>query len=334
MVKNVVGDKTNNKLLGLLRKLLVKRELALITIIVLFALAMDFRYSTFLSMGNVRATLIGMAADTIIAIGMCMLLITGEIDLSVGSTFALVGAITALTLIAGWPVPLSIFAGVLTGLVVGLINAFVIEKMKVNFFIATLGMQGIARGITVILSEGGIAFLPKEFTWLGQATFLSFQLPVWIMLVFVIISAILLSKHRFFRQLYYIGGNVKAAKLSGIDVKKVKFFIYILLGGLAGFAGILSTARFGSAISTAGMGAELRVIAACVIGGCSLSGGEGSIIGVFFGVVFMSLISSALVVANVSVYWQAIITGLVLILAIALDTWIKKNRMRFQLKAS
>lgn len=334
MIKNVVGKKNDSMLLSLLRKLLVKRELALITIIVLFALVMDFRYSTFLSMGNIRATLIGMSADTIIAIGMCMLLITGEIDLSVGSTFALAGAITALSLIAGWPVALAIFAGVITGLVVGLINAFVIEKMKVNFFIATLGMQGIARGITVILSEGGIAFLPKEFTWIGQATFLRFQLPVWIMLVFVIISAILLSKHRFFRQLYYIGGNAKAAKLSGIDVTKVKFFIYIVLGGLAGFAGVLSTARFGSAISTAGLGAELRVIAACVIGGCSLSGGEGSIIGVFFGVVFMSLISSALVVANVSVYWQAIITGLVLILAIALDTWIKKNRMRFQLKSS
>ena len=334
MIKNVVKEKTDGTLISLLKKLLIKRELALITIIIIFSLAMDFRYSTFLSMGNLKATLIGMSADTIIAIGMCMLLITREIDLSVGSTFALAGAITGLTLISGWPVPLSIFAGILTGLVVGLINAFVIEKMKVNFFIATLGMQGIARGITVILAEGGIAFLPKEFTWIGQATFLGFQLPVWIMLVFIIISAILLSKHRFFRQLYYIGGNVKSAKLSGIDVTKVKFIIYILLGGLAGFAGVLSTARFGSAISTSGYGAELRVIAACVIGGCSLSGGEGSIIGIFFGVVFMSLISSALVVANVSVYWQAIVSGLVLILAIALDTWIKKNRMRFQVKSS
>lgn len=329
---SLVGEqKTNGMLLSLLKNILLKRELVLITIIVLFSLVIDFRYSTFLSMGNLKATLIGMSVDTIIAIGMCMLLITAEIDLSVGSVLALAGAITGLTLVSGWPVILSIFAGILTGLVIGFINAFVIEKLKVNFFIATLGMLGIARGITVILAEGGIAFLPSKFNWIGQTTFLSFQLPVWIMLIFIIIFGILLAKHRFFRQLYYIGGNVKAAKLSGINVTKVKFFCYILIGGLAGFAGVLNTARFGAAISTAGNDTALRVIAACVIGGCSLSGGEGSILGIFLGALFMALISSALVVANVSVYWQSIVTGLVLILAVAFDTWVRRNRMRFQI---
>jgi ribose transport system permease protein len=330
MIKNVGEQKTNGKLVSILKKLLIKRELVLITIIVLFSLVLGFNYSTFLSIGNLKATLIGMSADVIIAIGMCMVLITGEIDLSVGSILSLAGAVTGLTLVSGWPVILSILAGLTTGLVIGFINALVILKLKVNSFIATLGMQQIARGITVILAEGGIAYLPSEFTWIGQTTFLGFQLPVWIMLLLIFVFGILLSKHRSFRQLYYIGGNVKAATLSGINVAKVKFFIFILIGGLAGVAGVLSTARFGSAISTAGTGAELRVIAASVIGGCSLSGGEGSILGTFFGAVFMALISSALVSANVSVYWHSIVTGLVLVLAVAFDTWVRRNRMRFQ----
>ncbi len=312
-----------------IRKLLFKREFALIALIILFSLALGINYDTFLTVGNLKATAIGMASDTILAIGMCMLLITGDIDLSVGSTFALAGAIAGTTLVAGWPVILCVLAAISVGLLVGLINGFVIEKLKVNFFIATLGMQGIARGVTVILAEGGIAFLPQGFTWIGQKTFLGYQLPVWIMLFLILVFGVLLAKHRYFRQLYYIGGNVKAATLSGINVTKVKFALYILMGGLAAFSGILSTARFGSAISTAGTGSELRVIAASVIGGCSLSGGEGTVLGIFLGTVFMSLISSALVVTNVSVYWHSIVTGLVLVCAVAFDTFIKNKRVSF-----
>lgn len=324
------NPETKESFRNFIRKILLQREFVLIAIIVLFSLVFSLKFNNFLSIGNLTATLIGMSCDAIIAIGMCMLLITGEMDLSVGSVFALAGTVTGLALATEWPVPLAILAGIFIGLLIGFINAFVIDKLKVNFFIATLGMMQIVRGIAVILAEGGIAFLPIEFTRIGQNTLLGFQLPVWFMLIFLIIFGVLLAKHRFFRQLYYIGGNAKAATLSGINVSKMRFFTYTIVGGLSALAGILSTARFGAAISTAGTGAEMRVIAASVIGGCSLAGGEGSISGIFLGTVFMALISSALVTANISVYWQSIVTGLVLICAVAFDTWINHNRISFQ----
>ncbi|NLG85163.1 MAG: ABC transporter permease [Firmicutes bacterium] len=303
------------------------REATLSLIIIVFSLLLSIRYPNFLTLGNLKATLVGLTSDAIIAVGMCMLLITGEIDLSVGSTLALAGAVTGLTLVSNWPIILSISAGILVGVTIGLINAFVVDKLRVNFFIATLGMMQIARGIAVILAEGGIAFLPPNFTWLGQKVVFGFQLPVWFMFIIMVVFGVLLAKHRVFRQLYYIGGNRRAAALSGINISRMRILVYTLTGALAAFAGVLNTARFGSAISTAGANAEMRVIAAAVIGGCSMAGGEGTILGVFLGTIFMSLISSALVTANVSVYWHSIVTGLVLISAVAFDILVNRNRI-------
>ena len=326
MSRNIIGRgvEQNTNILG---KMVRNRSFALIAIIVIFCLILALKYDTFLSIGNLRATLIGMTSDCIIAIGMCMVLIIGEIDLSVGSVFALSGAVTAIALVSGLPVFVAMILGILLGALIGFTNAVVIDKLKVNFFIATMGMMGITRGITVILAEGGISFLPAEFTWIGQRVVLGLQLPVWILAILLVVFGILLMRHRFFRQLYYIGASKKAATLSGINVSMMRFFTYILVGSLAGFAGILNAARFGAAISTSGTGMELRVIAASVIGGCSLAGGEGSVLGVFLGTVFMSLISNALVIMDVSVYWHSIVTGVVLVLAVALDAFVRDRRL-------
>jgi len=154
---------------------------------------------------------------------------------------------------------------------------------------------------------------------LGQGKFLSFQIPIWIMLAVVITGEIMLRRSRFFRRSYFVGGNERSARLSGIDVDWVKISNYILMGALAGLAGLLLTGRMGTASVSAGLGVDLRVISACVIGGASLAGGEGSVLGSLLGVFLMALIFNGLNLLGINVYWQTIVVGLVLVLTVAAD---------------
>jgi ribose transport system permease protein len=311
----------NASLTRTLRNLASFREFSLLAVLIGSAIVMAFVSDVFLTRANVEAILLSLSVEGTIAVGMAILLISGGLDLSVGSTLAFTGVVTGLALMnLNLPAPLAILLGLLAALGVGLANGLLVARLKINPFITTLGMMITVRGLLLVLAEGrAVLNLPQSFTVVGQGRLFGVQYPIYIMLVLVIIGDIVLRNSRFFRQSYYIGGNEKAARLSGINVDLVKIFNYCLVALLAGIAGIMITARFGSASVTVGSGVELRVITAAIIGGASLSGGEGSVLGAFLGALFMAVLANALNLLGVDVYWQNLVTGLILIIAVVVD---------------
>lgn len=297
------------------------REFSLIAVLLVFAIFMTIFSPVFLTKANIEAILLGLSVEATIAVGMVILLISGGLDLSVGSILAFTGVVTGLALTsAGLSTPLSIIIGLLAALGVGLINGLLIAKMEINPFITTLGMMITVRGLSLVLARGkAVLNLPDSFTIVGQGRLFGIQYPIYIMLAMVIIGDLLMRNSRFFRQSYYIGGNERAARLSGINVDVVKIVNYCIVALLAGIAGIMLTARFGSSSLTVGSGVELRVITATIIGGASLSGGEGSVFGAFLGALFMGVLANALNLLGVDVYWQNLVTGLILIIAVVVD---------------
>jgi ribose transport system permease protein len=264
--------------------------------------------------------------DVIITTGMTIALVSGGFDLSVGSVFASSGVVVAVAMVAGLPVWLSIIIALLAAAAWGLLNGLVITKIGVNPLLTTLATMGMARGFVYILTEGRVVTgFPDEFTAPGQAAFGRVSVLVLIALLVVIVADVLLRKSAFLRQLYYIGSNERAARVSGINVERARIGVYLTTALLAGAAGVLSTSKFSAAIPLMGTGAELKAIAAAVIGGASLYGGEGTVLGGALGLIFLALIQSVLVLLNISVYWQGFIAGAVLLLAVSLDVLIHKR---------
>jgi ribose transport system permease protein len=312
--------KRGSSLLQSFRAVSAFRESALIVVILIIGIAMSAASPVFLNKQNIEAILLALSVEATIAVGMVILLISGGLDLSVGSILALTGVVTGLSLTAGVPVPASIMIGLIAALAVGLANGILVAKLKINPFITTLGMQITVRGLLLVIAQGrAVLNLPPSFTAIGQGRLFGIQYPIYIMLALVIIGDNLMRNTRFFRQNYYLGGNERAARLSGINVDLIKIVNYCLVAMLAGVAGLLITARFGSASVTVGSGTELRVITAAIIGGASLSGGEGSVFGAFLGALFMGMLANALNLLGVGVYWQNLVTGLILIIAVVVD---------------
>jgi ribose transport system permease protein len=225
-----------------------------------------------------------------------------------------------MLLVAGVPLPLAFLCALGVGLIVGVANGSLVTLIGINPLVATLGTMSIARGVGLVLTEGfSISNLPAAFGTIGRASFLGLPVLMWIMLLSVLVFDLLVRQTRFFRQVYFIGANEKAAHLSGINVTRVRIVSYALCGVLAAFAGVLLASRLMSGTPTAGNALELQVLAAAVIGGASLRGGEGTILGAFLGVVFVALINNSMTMLAVSIYWQMIVTGLILVIAVALD---------------
>ena len=312
-----------------LLELLKIRETAMVLLILITGIIMSIASPYFLSLANFIAIARGFAMEGLVVVGMTMLLISGNFDLSVGSVMALAG-IAAAWLMVGLDLPpaLGLIGGVLVGGLAGLINGIVVTRIKVNPLIATLGMMAIARSCALGFTSGRpVIGVPMSFAYLGQGSFLGIPIPVWIMILIVAGADILLRKGRALRQLYYVGGSEKAAKLSGIKVERVVFYTFIASGMFAALAGIISMARLTSGVPTAFVGVELRIIAACVIGGASLSGGEGTIAGALLGLIFMALVTNALTLFGVSIYWEGVVTGTILTLAVSLDM-ISRRKLR------
>lgn len=313
-------SKTARSLAERMKEIIAQREFSLFLVLILASVFMSFLSPVFFTWANIEAILLALSVDAIIAVGMVVLLISGGLDLSVGSTLGLTGVVTGLCLNAGLPVGAAVLAGLVSAILVGVGNGLLVARLKINPFITTLGMQMMIRGLLLVIAKGrAVLNLPESFTVIGQGRLMSVQYPIYIMLVLVVIGEILVRNTRFFRQSYYIGGNEKAARLSGINVDKVKIFNYCLAAVLAGVAGLLITARFGSSSVTVGSGLELRVITATIIGGASLNGGEGSVLGAFLGAMFMAVLANSLNLLGVDVYWQNLITGLILIVAVVID---------------
>lgn len=296
------------------------RESILIVVIVVSFFAMSFASPYFLSSQNLESMFLGLSVEGIIAIGMVVLLVAGGLDLSVGSNMAFTGVVVGVCMVNGVPIVLSIIIALFAAFLTGYVNGILIARMNLNPFITTLGMQMFLKGAFLLLANGkSVLGLPDAFNNIGQGRLLGIQYPVFILILLVVIFDIVLRRSRILRTSYYVGGNENAAQLSGINVNRVKIGIYVLTGIMAGVAGIIITARFGSSSVTIGPGVELRVLTACIIGGASLNGGEGTVLGAFLGAFFMQLLSTSLNLLNVNVYVQTLLTGAILILAILVD---------------
>jgi ribose transport system permease protein len=301
------------------------RELGLagLTVFVIVLFSILYPYS-FMSVNNLNAILRNLAFQGILAIGMMMLMVGGAFDLSVGAMASLIGVITGRLLTGGWPAPLAIVAGLAIAALGGLLNGFVIAKVRVNALIATLGTLGMFQGLALLIGGPGVPFEAR----FAQTKLLGVQLPVWLLGGLALIGHYGLAHTRFFRQYYYVGSNAKAARLSGINVERLQMLAFTIMGVIAGFAGIVFASRLASAGSTVGRGTELQAITAAILGGASLTGGKGTIWGAMIGVFFMALMQNILIISKkVPSEWQEIIVGAVLVLAVALDSVMNRKRL-------
>lgn len=316
---------------SVLRRVVRLREFALIVMIILIGAALQLATGRFLTTANLNAIMLGFATSAIIVVGMTTALVSGGFDLSVGSVLAMGGVTTAVALRAGWSIPAAMALGVAAGAAAGFVNGTLITRVGINPFITTLGMMGIARGISLAITEGSpLAQLPPDFFVFGQGRTLDIPNLIIIALIIVIIGDVLMRRSAMFRQIYYVGGNEDAARLSGINVNRVKLGVYTLSGALAALAGVLAVSRFTVADPGAGTGEELRIIAACIIGGCSLKGGRGTVFGGLLGLIFVGFINNGLILLRVPVYYQQLSMGVVLLLAVGFDTvsqrWQERSR--------
>lgn len=304
----------------------------------LMVIALSILSDHFLTADNGWNILRQISVNLCLSIGMTLVILSGGIDLSVGAILALSGAVAAGLLKKGIAIPAfevllqftpagAMIAGVVVGCALGWCNGAVITRFQLPPFVATLGMLSIARGLTMLWTGGfPITGLGPSFSYLGSGAFLGMPIPVWIMAVLVAIFVVLTRRTRFGRHLYAVGGNERAARLTGLNVNRIKIAVYTLAGGLAGVAGLIITARNDSAQPNAGLGYELDSIAAVVIGGSSLSGGRGSVMGTVLGCLIIGVLNSGLFLLNVSPFWQQVIKGLVILLAVAIDKMNVRNR--------
>jgi ribose transport system permease protein len=314
---------------GFLARLLRAREFTLVLMIIVIGAMLQLFTGRFLTIPNLNAISLGFATSAIIVVGMTAALVSGGFDLSVGSVFAMAGVMTATALHDGVSIPLAMLLGIGVGSLAGLVNGLLITKVQINPFITTLGMMGIARGISLAITGGTtVAGLPPEYFVIGQGKTLDIPNLILIALFTILVGDILMRRAAAFRQIYYVGGNEEAARLSGINVDRVKIGVYLLSGFLAALAGVLSVSRFTVGDPGTGMGEELRIIAACIIGGCSLRGGKGTVIGGLLGLIFVGFINNAMILLRVPVYWQQLAMGVVLLLAVGFDTLSQRWQVR------
>jgi ribose transport system permease protein len=303
------------------------------SVIALFVLCIILSLLTdkFFTAANAVNVLRQVAVNICIATGMTLIVLTAGIDLSVGSVLALCGAITAgllknglqfpsADLLVGFTILGAILAAVIVGALLGYFNGLTITKFKVPPFVATLAMLTIARGFTMLYTEGHpISNLGKDFAFIGAGSFLAIPVPVWIAALVVLLAVFITKKTKLGRYIYAIGGNETAAKLSGIRINRVKLIVYSLGGALAAIGGVIVTSRLDSAQPNAGISYELDAIAAVVIGGTSLNGGKGTVWGTVIGAVIIGILNNGLVLLNVSPFWQQVVKGGVILLAVIID---------------
>ncbi len=320
-------NRKNIKFQSTIKSLFATRSLQLLIIIALILIFSTLSLgSRFANSSNLQAVLISFVSTGLIAIGMMALLISGVFDLSVGSTYAMGMILVAHFMkMLNFSWPLAVVSTLLICGFIGSINGFLIVNMKLNPLIATLAMMGILRGLAIIIGGIGVSGFPDSFKMLGQSAFLGFRIPVWFLLVISIIFIVMFRYLKFFRKYYFVGGNEEAARLCGISVNKVWFSGFIIMGLLAGLAGILYAARLGASTGQAGVGMELNVIAGVVIGGASLNGGKGTILGGLLGTFFMAIVFNVMVISGVSAYWLRIVNGVILILAVYTDVIIEEG---------
>lgn len=294
--------------------------IALLVLCVLLAV-LPATSSSFLSTQNMFNILRQISTNMLIACAMTMVIILGGIDLSVGSIIALSGVIAAGCVSRyELPIAVALIAGALVGVVIGVFNGFVICKTTIPPFIVTLATMNIARGLAKVYTGGSpVRVVTKEWQFIGAGYIGPVPVPVIIMIIAIIITALMMNKTKLGRHIYAVGGNTQAAEFSGIKVARVKFIVHAYAGLMAGLAGIILASRMYSGQPTAGEGAEMDAIAAVVVGGTSMAGGSGKIGGTIIGALIIGVLNNGLNLMNVNSFWQDVVKGVVILLAVFID---------------
>lgn len=290
--------------------------LALGALCLLFSIASP----RFFAVDNFLNVLLQIAMNGILAVGMTLVVVSGGIDLSIGSLLALCGCVTGLLMGQGVALPLALGAGLGVGLLCGAINGSLVNRLRIPPFIATLGMMSSARGAAMVVTGGNpISELDERYFFLGTGSLLGIPVQAWIMLAVAAIGWFILERTRLGRYAIAIGSNEEAARLAGVPVARVKLTLYVLMGGLCALGSWIASARVAAADPSSGVNMELEAIAAVVIGGTSLKGGRGSVFGTLIGAAIMGVLSVGLVVIGISAFWQPVLVGAVIVAAVAID---------------
>jgi len=310
------------------KRILLTREMIVFVMIIALGIAGTVISPYFLTAANMKNVVIGMSVEMVVAIGLTLVLISGGIDLSVGSVVALSAVVVALVFDAGGNTVVAISSGLAAGLVVGAVNGYLISYVNLNPLITTLGTMTIFRSAVYILSGGyALAAIPAAFKSIANGTwFLGLPNLMVLIAVLVLVFHFLVSNNVWFRKFAFLGGSEMAAVRAGINTRRLKFAGYVICALLSALAGILVVARLGSSFPNTAQGMELRVITAAIVGGCSIYGGRGTILGAALGVLFLALVNNVLVLNAVSVYWQGVASGCVLILAVLSDAIINRGK--------
>lgn len=307
------------------RQHLLEKSMALMGLLLLCGLLAALS-PNFLTVDNLLNVARQISIIGIVAVGMTLVIVTSGIDLSVGSVVALAGVTAGLLMNAGWSIPAALLAAAVVGTLAGVATGLAITRLHISPFIATLGMMSIARGLALVITDGSpIDTIPKEFLWLA-GNWGPIPVPVIVMLAVALVGHVVLSRTRLGRYAYAMGSNEEAVRLSGVPLDRYKIAIYALSGLLAAIAGLVLTARIASAQPVAGNLLELDAIAAVVIGGASLMGGRGTIFGTLVGVAIIGVLRNGLVLLDVSAFWQQVVIGGVIVVAVAVDQWRQRPR--------
>lgn len=294
---------------------------------VLLVVALTALSPSFLTVGNLLNVTRQVSINAVMAAGMTFVILTGGIDLSVGSVLAIAGAVMAGVLKGGSPLLAGLLVGLAVGTGFGALNGVAVAYGNVAPFIATLATLTIARGLTLVYTDGRpISDLGATFSWLGTGDIAGIPAPAIITLLVFAVSTIILTQMVIGRYIYAIGGNEEATRLSGVSVRRYKVLVYSLSGFLSAVAAIILTSRLDSAQPTAGLGYELDAIAAVVLGGTTLAGGEGSMAGTLLGAFLIGILNNGLNLLNVSSFYQQVVKGLVILVAVLLDQKLRGRR--------
>lgn len=318
---------TRNKS-NVLKSLALKRESTMLLILIVIFVVMSIaRPDTFRTKDNLFNLLKQISLISIISIGQTFVLATGGIDLSVGYSLGLAGIVMTRAFVLGINPWAAIILGILTSVLIGFVNGRIITAFNLPPFIVTLGMANVARGLTYIITKGFPIALDNQFVWLlGNGYWGAVPIMAIIMLVVAAILTYLLDKTRFGMRVIAIGGNETAAMLSGINVKRYKTMVYTLAGLLAGIAGVIMVGRLNAGNPNAGLNFDTDSIAAAVVGGTSMAGGDATIIGTLLGALLLGLIKNALVLLNVNMYWQTVVVGAIIIVVCIFDSYTRAKR--------
>jgi rhamnose transport system permease protein len=313
------------------------RELGLLGFIVVLCAAFQLGNPKFLSLENINDLLTNTAILGILSVGMMLVLLTKGIDLSIGATIALAGMVSALTVrsFPGIHPLLSILEGMLVGLAVGSLVGLLVARFNVLPIIASLGMMNIVRGLTYLISKGAWVSsyqMSPAFQSISMGRVIGINNLIAIAVLVFVIAAYFLTQTRLGRRIYAVGSNPEAADISGIPRRRIIWFVYAVMGCLAGLAGVLWVSKFASAQSDTATGYELSVIAAAVLGGVSVSGGSGRITGLILGTILFGILNNALPLVDISPFWQQAIQGLVILFAILITVLMKRQGLRQALR--